>query len=101
MSAEVKVTDGPPMIRSENARLSGWVYVDVRGTDLFTAVKAMQASVAKRGESAAGLLDCAGRASSNSMERATAKLQTVIPLTLVVIFSCCTWPFGRLLKRCC
>ena len=43
----IKVTDGPPMIRSENARLSGWVYVDVRGTDLHTAVKAMQAAVAK------------------------------------------------------
>src|SRR3546814_12462981 len=43
----IKVTDGPPMIRSENARLSGWVYVDVRGTDLHSAVKAMQAAVAK------------------------------------------------------
>ncbi|HEU4844848.1 MAG TPA: CusA/CzcA family heavy metal efflux RND transporter, partial [Burkholderiaceae bacterium] len=36
----IAVNDGPPMIRSENARLSGWVYVDVRGVDLAGAVRA-------------------------------------------------------------
>jgi len=43
--AKVKVSDGPPMLKSENARLSGWVYIDVRGqvlppvvTDLHQAV---------------------------------------------------------------
>ena len=29
--ADIRITDGPPMLRSENARLSGWVYVDIRG----------------------------------------------------------------------
>ena len=33
------ITDGPPMLRSENARLSGWVYVDIRGRDLRSAVQ--------------------------------------------------------------
>src|SRR5690606_13352388 len=46
--AVLSVTDGPPMIRSENARLSGWVYVDVRGVDLSTAVRAMQAQVREK-----------------------------------------------------
>ena len=46
--ADIQVTDGAPMIRSENARLSGWVYVDVRGVDLRTAVAAMQAAVARQ-----------------------------------------------------
>ena len=32
--ADIIVTDGPPMIKSENARLNGWVYVDIRGRDL-------------------------------------------------------------------
>ena len=32
--ARIAIEDGPPMLRSENARLSGWVYVDVRGRDL-------------------------------------------------------------------
>ena len=33
-SPTIRITDGPPMLRSENARLSGWVYVDIRGRDL-------------------------------------------------------------------
>jgi Cu(I)/Ag(I) efflux system membrane protein CusA/SilA len=37
--AEHRITDGPPMLRSENARLSGWVYVDVRGRDLRSVVQ--------------------------------------------------------------
>ena len=43
--AAITVTDGPPMLRSENARLSGWVYVDIRGRDLKTAVQDMQQAV--------------------------------------------------------
>ena len=31
--ADVVIADGPPMLQSENARLSGWVYVDIRGRD--------------------------------------------------------------------
>lgn len=80
----IKVTDGPPMIRSENARLSGWVYVDVRGTDLHSAVKAMQAAVEKEVKLPPGYsIGWSGQ--FEYLERAVAKLQTVIPLTLAVI----------------
>lgn len=83
--ADVTVTDGPPMIRSENARLSGWVYVDVRGTDLHSAVRAMQAAVQKEVKLPAGYsIGWSGQ--FEYLERAAAKLQTVIPLTLAVIF---------------
>ncbi|GIZ51893.1 efflux RND transporter permease subunit [Noviherbaspirillum aridicola] len=83
--AQIQVTDGPPMIRSENARLSGWVYVDVRGTDLRTAVNAMQAAVQKEVKLPPGYsIGWSGQ--FEYMERAAAKLQTVIPLTLAVIF---------------
>jgi Cu(I)/Ag(I) efflux system membrane protein CusA/SilA len=83
--ADVQVTDGPPMIRSENARLSGWVYVDVRGTDLHTAVKAMQAAVGKEVTLPPGYaIGWSGQ--FEYLERAAARLQTVIPLTLAVIF---------------
>jgi Cu(I)/Ag(I) efflux system membrane protein CusA/SilA len=83
--AEVRVTDGPPMIRSENARLAGWVYVDVRGTDLLSAVKAMQAAVAKEVKlPPAYAIGWSGQ--FESMERANARLQSVIPATLLVIF---------------
>lgn len=83
--ADVKVDDGPPMIRSENARLSGWVYVDVRGTDLHSAVKAMQSSVGNEVKLPPGYsIGWSGQ--FEYLERATAKLQRVIPLTLAVIF---------------
>ncbi|RJF91630.1 efflux RND transporter permease subunit [Noviherbaspirillum saxi] len=83
--AQVQVTDGPPMIRSENARLSGWVYVDVRGTDLRSAVGSMQTMVQKEVKLPPGYsIGWSGQ--FEYMERAAAKLQTVIPLTLAVIF---------------
>jgi hypothetical protein len=44
----LRITDGPPMLRSENARLSGWVYVDIRGRDLRSAVQDMQRVVAEK-----------------------------------------------------
>lgn len=81
----IRIMDGPPMIRSENARLSGWVYVDVRGTDLHSAVKAMQAVVAKEVKLPPGYsIGWSGQ--FEYLERAVARLQTVIPLTLGVIF---------------
>src|SRR5262249_35786901 len=46
--ARIAVADGPPMIRSENARLSGWIYVDVHGRDLRSVVTDMQAVVARQ-----------------------------------------------------
>lgn len=83
--ATIEVTDGPPMIRSENARLSGWVYVDVRGTDLLTAVRAMQARVAQEVKLPPGYaVGWSGQ--FEYLERAAAKLKTVVPLTLLVIF---------------
>src|SRR6185503_21147802 len=38
---DIRVADGPPMLKSENARPSGWVYVDLRGRDLRGAVRDM------------------------------------------------------------
>ncbi|MDB5937049.1 MAG: cusA1 [Massilia sp.] len=83
--ANIQVTDGPPMIRSENARLSGWVYVDVRGTDLHTAVKAMKAAVAQQVKLPPGYaIGWSGQ--FEYLARAAARLQTVVPMTLAVIF---------------
>jgi Cu(I)/Ag(I) efflux system membrane protein CusA/SilA len=83
--AQLSITSGPPMLRSENARLSGWVYVDLRGRDLQSAVEEMQARVARE------LLLPAGYSISWSgqfeyLERAQARLRVVVPVTLVVIF---------------
>ena len=83
--ADLKISDGPPMIRSENARLTGYVYVDIHNTDLSTAVKAMQQAVAEKVVLPAGY-SIAWSGQFEYLQRAEAKLRTVIPMTLGLIF---------------
>jgi Cu(I)/Ag(I) efflux system membrane protein CusA/SilA len=83
--ARIAVADGPPMLRSENARLSGWVYVDVRGRDLRSAVAAMRAAVAREVALPAGYA-VAWSGQFEYLERATQRLELVVPVTLAVIF---------------
>jgi len=81
----ITITDGPPMLRSENARLSGWVYVDLRGRDLQSAVEDMQLVVAKEVSLPAGYsISWSGQ--FEYLERAKAKLKIVVPFTLLIIF---------------
>jgi Cu(I)/Ag(I) efflux system membrane protein CusA/SilA len=83
--ARIRITDGPPMLRSENARLSGWVYVDIRDRDLSSAVRDMQQAVQDNVEIPAGYsLSWSGQ--FEYMERAMAKLTVVVPATLLIIF---------------
>jgi len=83
--AQLSIEDGPPMLRSENARLSGWVYVDVRGRDLRAVVGDMQAAVLKAVPMPAGYaVSWSGQ--FEYLERATERLKLVVPVTLAVIF---------------
>ena len=83
--ADIRITDGPPMLRSENARLSGWVYVDIRGRDLRGAVKDMQRVVADKVQLPPGYsISWSGQ--FEFLERATAKMKVVVPFTLLIIF---------------
>ena len=83
--ADIKVTEGPPMLKSENARLSDWVYVDLRGRDLKSAVTDMQQAVAQQVKLPEGVsLSWSGQ--FEYLERATAKLKIVLPVTLTIIF---------------
>jgi len=83
--ARISIEDGPPMLRSENARLSGWVYVDVRGRDLRSVVNDMQAAVAKQVVMPAGYaVSWSGQ--FEYLERAAERLKLVVPVTLAVIF---------------
>jgi copper/silver efflux system protein len=83
--AKISIGDGPPMLRSENARLSGWVYVDIRGRDLKSAVHDMQQAVAQQVKVPAGYsISWSGQ--FEFLERATAKLKVVVPATLLIIF---------------
>ena len=92
--ADIRISDGPPMLRSENARLSGWVYVDVRGRDLKSAVRAMQQAVRAQVTLTPGYaVSWSGQ--FEYLERAAARLQAVIPLTLGIIFVLLYMTFKR------
>jgi Cu(I)/Ag(I) efflux system membrane protein CusA/SilA len=83
--AAIAIDDGPPMLKSENARLSGWVYVDIRGRDLGSAVREMQRVVAKEVALPAGY-SVAWSGQFEYLERAAGKLKVVVPATLAIIF---------------
>jgi copper/silver efflux system protein len=83
--ADLVVTDGPPQIRSENARLNGWVYVDINGRDLGRYVRQAQQLVAERIALPPGYsITWSGQ--FEYLERATKKLTLVVPVTLAIIF---------------
>jgi Cu(I)/Ag(I) efflux system membrane protein CusA/SilA len=93
--AEIRVADGPPMLKSENARLSGWVYIDLHGRDLSSAVHDMQAAVAREVTLPAGYsLSWSGQ--FEYLERAEQKLKIVVPATLVIIFVLLYLTFRRI-----
>ena len=82
--ADVKVIDGPPVIKSENARLNGWTYVDISGRDLGSYVAEAQQHVASRLDLPAGYsLVWSGQ--YEYMVRAKERLSIVGPLTLAII----------------
>ena len=83
--ADLRITDGPPMLRSENARLAGFVYVDIRGRDLKSAVMDMQKAVAQQVRLTPGY-SVSWSGQFEFLERATAKLKVVVPFTLLIIF---------------
>ena len=93
--AGVRVSDGPPMVRSENARPSGWVYVDLRGRDLSGSVKAMQQAVAREVKLPAGY-SIAWSGQFEYLERATERLKVVVPAMLAIILVMLYLTFRRI-----
>jgi len=92
--ATVRITDGPAMIRSENSRPSGWVYVDIRGRDLGSFVEAARQRVAEEVELPPGYsLRWSGQ--YEYWERAAEKLRVVVPFTLAIIVLLLYMNFGR------
>jgi len=83
--ADVRISDGPPMLKSENARLSGWVYIDVGGRDLVAVVKDLRQAITEQVTLEAGMsLSYSGQ--FEYLERATQRLTLVVPATLLIIF---------------
>nr|WP_315405071.1 efflux RND transporter permease subunit [uncultured Pseudomonas sp.] len=92
--AKVKVTDGPPMLKSENARPSGWVYIDVRGRDIASVVADLRRIVSEQVKLQPGMsLSYSGQ--FEFLERANARLKLVVPATLLIIFVLLYLTFAR------
>ncbi len=83
--ARIGISDGPPMLKSENARPSGWVYVDVRDRDLASVVEDLRKAVAEKVELKPGM-SIAYSGQFEYLERANARLKLVVPATLLIIF---------------
>ena len=92
---QLRISDGPPMLKTENGRLSTWVYVDVRGRDLASVVDDLRAAVAKDVKLSPGV-SIAWSGQFEYLERATERLKIVIPATLAIIFVLLFMTFGRL-----
>lgn len=94
MVARIKTTDGPPMLKSENARPSGWVYIDVRGRDIASVVADLRKVVSEQVELKPRMsLTYSGQ--FEFLERANARLKLVVPATLLIIFVLLYLTFAR------
>jgi len=93
--AHIALADGPPMIKSENGRLSGWIYVDVLGRDLASVVNDLRERVARDVKFPAGI-SVTWSGQFEYLERAAARLRIVIPATLAIIFLLLYLTFGRI-----
>lgn len=82
--ADIRYEDGPPMIKTENARPNGWVFVDIDNRDLGSYVQEAQAIVAQEVQLPAGY-SLAWSGQYEYMERAKARLSVVVPVTLIII----------------
>jgi Cu(I)/Ag(I) efflux system membrane protein CusA/SilA len=92
--ATVEVVDGPPMLKSEDARLNGWTFVDIRGVDLGGYVENARRAVEEQVDLPPGYsISWAGQ--YEYMLRAQERLGQVIPLTLAVIFALLFLTFRR------
>ncbi len=83
--ADFDIVKGPPVVKSENARKSAWLYVDIRDIDIGSYVRNAREVVAEEVEMPEGY-SMVWSGQYEYMERAKERLRIVIPLTLVIIF---------------
>jgi len=82
--AKISIKKGPPGIKSENARRTAWIYVDLKGIDVGTYVANAQKVIAEKVTLPAGY-NIVWSGQYEYMQAAAAKLKVVIPLTLLII----------------
>ena len=92
--ADVHISNGPPMLRSENGRPATWVYIDGRGRALTEIVGDLQRAVAQKVKLPPGI-SVAYTGQFEFLERASARLKIVVPATLLIIFALLYATFRR------
>jgi copper/silver efflux system protein len=93
--AAIRLSQGPSTIRTENAQLAVYVFVDMRGRDIGSYVADAKKAVGEQIAFPVGYhIQWSGQ--FEYLERAKAKLQIVVPVTLLIIFILLYLNFGRL-----
>ncbi len=82
--ADINIVSGPPMIKSENARLTGWVFVDIAGRDIAGFVEEAKRAIANQVNLPSGY-SLAWSGQYEYLQRAEERLRVVVPFTLVII----------------
>ena len=82
--ADIRIHKGPPMVKSENARLTSWVFVDISGMDVGTYVENAKRAVAEQVDLPAGY-SIVWSGQYEYMQAARERLMVVVPLTGVLI----------------
>ncbi|MBI3442090.1 MAG: efflux RND transporter permease subunit [Proteobacteria bacterium] len=93
--ATIKLAPGPQMIVSENARLNGWVFVDITGRDIGSYVKEAQKVVTEKVKLPTGY-SVGWSGQFEQMLEAQQRLNIAIPVTIAIIFILLVIHFGRL-----
>ncbi|MBU0555388.1 MAG: CusA/CzcA family heavy metal efflux RND transporter [Sphingobium sp. 32-64-5] len=93
--AQIAISDGPPMLKTENGRPSTWVYIDVRGRDLTSVVDDLQTAVTRQVKLSPGV-SLAYSGQFEYLARALDRLKIVVPATLAIIFLLLYLIFRRL-----
>ncbi len=91
--ADIRLAEGPSMIKSEDARLNGWVFVDIDGVDIGTYVSNLQDKLKTLNLPAGYTLKLSGQ--FEQMQAANERLKIAIPATLLIIFTLLYLHFGK------
>ena len=91
--AEIRLAEGPSMIKSEDARLNGWVFVDIDGVDIGTYVSNLQNKLKTLDLPAGYTLKLSGQ--FEQMQLTNERLKIAIPATLLIIFTLLYLHFGK------
>jgi Cu(I)/Ag(I) efflux system membrane protein CusA/SilA len=95
--ADIHMRTGPGMIRDENGRLSGYVYVDVSGRDIGSYVRDAKKAVADKVKVPSGY-ELVWSGQYEFMERVAQRLKLVVPITLFIVFLLLYFNTGSAIK---